>query len=514
MTEWVKFDRFITKGITVEKGDRRIFKGHITAEIVDRQQEFIFVAEVMKIMKAFMEVNPVISDFHSNRMVGTVLKYEQSEYQGVATVLITGEIYKKDGITLYDKVWDKVVKGIYAGLSMGGASKQREPIMKDGRMVLELKQLELYEIALCETPANPFAIISEVNIFAKSVGLDQEMIKEENGREFIQCTSLGCMFEKGTNLDADVDVDNKKLEQFDKEPVEKFITGNSIERKELQEEEHKKGVGDATSLVGRSAETRSESVGESTGSPKEVNDIINAISSGTKGHKKDSESSHTFADITPEEQKKQLEGRIKDNAVEKDYASQDSQNRLTPEDQQKKMEGKIKEGVIEKIAPIIAGAIISGITEAVSGGDEVEKDDEVEKHHQLGLTDEQEYGAKAKKEGEKAGSRTISVDKELHDESNNPAEHAQSIDDRMHTRAIQPNNLKKIQIEQGKLGEVVDKEVEKEGGGVAVPEDTPKHWKDKNVNAYLKHFGVDNVRKAIEDYDTLEYIKKLARKYN
>ncbi len=521
MTEWVKFDRFITKGITVEKGDRRIFKGHITAEIVDRQQEFIFVAEVMKIMKAFMEVNPVISDFHSNRMVGTVLKYEQSEYQGVATVLITGEIYKKDGITLYDKVWDKVVKGIYAGLSMGGASKQREPIMKDGRMVLELKQLELYEIALCETPANPFAIIESVNIFAKSVGLDQEMIKEENGREFIQCTSLGCMFEKGTNLDADVDIDNKRLEQFDKDPVEKFVTGNSIERKELQEEEHKKGVGDATSLVGRSAETRSESVGESTGSPKEVNDIINTISSGTKGHKKDSESSHTFADLTPEEQKKQLEGRIKDNAVEKDYASQDSQNRLTPEDQQKKMEGKIKDG-------------------------------DITKHHQLGLTDEQEYGAKAKKEGEKAGSRTISVDKELHDESNNPAEHAQSIDDRMHTRAIQPNNLKKIQIEQGKLGEVVDKEVEKEGsvvgklphlagtrkqtliegnmvettsnrrvkdlskdgGGVAVPEDTPKHWKDKNVNAYLKHFGVDNVRKAIEDYDTLEYIKKLARKYN
>ena len=496
MTEWVKFDRFITKGITVEKGDRRIFKGHITAEIVDRQQEFIFVAEVMKIMKAFMEVNPVISDFHSNRMVGTVLKYEQSEYQGVATVLITGEIYKKDGITLYDKVWDKVVKGIYAGLSMGGASKQREPIMKDGRMVLELKQLELYEIALCETPANPFAIISEVNIFAKSVGLDQEMIKEENGREFIQCTSLGCMFEKGTNLDADVDVDNKKLEQFDKEPVEKFVTGNSIERRELHPDEHKKGVGDAKSLVGRSAETRSESVGESTGSPKEVNDIINSISSGKSPSakiqrgvkiKKDSESSHTFADLTPEEQKKQLEGRIKDNAVEKDYASQDSQNRLTPEDQQKKMEGKIKDG-------------------------------DITKHHQLGLTDEQEYGAKAKKEGEKAGSRTMKVDNGnsgLHDESNNPAEHQQSIQDRMHSRVItREGTISKIQIERGKLGEVVDKEVEKDAGGVAIPEDTPKHWKDKNVNAYLKHFGVDNVRKAIEDYDTIEYLKKLTRKYN
>ena len=112
MVEYIEFPDFITKGIEVDTADeRRIFKGHITAEIIDRQQEFIFVKEVMKIMETFMSVNPVISDYHSNRMVGKVLSYEKSEYQGVATVLITGEVYKKDGITWYDKVWDKVVKG-------------------------------------------------------------------------------------------------------------------------------------------------------------------------------------------------------------------------------------------------------------------------------------------------------------------------------------------------------------------------------------------------------------------
>ena len=131
----------------------------------------------MKIMETFMSVNPVISDYHSNRMVGKVLAYEQSEYQGVPTVLITGELYKKDGVTLYDKVWDKVVKGEYAGLSMGGASKEREPIQKDGKMALELRKLELYEIALCDTPANPFAIIESVNTFAKAQGLE-EMVKD------------------------------------------------------------------------------------------------------------------------------------------------------------------------------------------------------------------------------------------------------------------------------------------------------------------------------------------------
>ena len=288
MTEYVEFSDFVTKGLTVDTADqRRIFKGHITAEIIDRQQEFIFVKEVMKIMETFMEVNPVISDYHSNRMVGKVLSYEKSEYKGVATVLITGEVYKKDGITLYDKIWDKVVKGEYSGLSMGGASKEREPIQKDGKMALELRKLELYEIALCDTPANPFAVVESVNKFAKANGIEK-MVKDFNGRQQIRCTSLGCKFEKfdveqfidkadGTNINVDVDLDNHqykcdggeecdicglskaehKYKQFDKpEEIEKLNNQN---------------------LVNRAAETRAENVGEATGSPKETNDLMATI---------------------------------------------------------------------------------------------------------------------------------------------------------------------------------------------------------------------------------------------
>jgi len=502
MTEWVQFPNFITKGIEIEKGDRRIFKGHITAEIIDRQQEFIFVSEVMKIMKTFMEVNPVISDFHSNRMVGQVLKYEQSEYQGVATVLITGEIYKKDGITLYDKIWDKIVKGEYRGLSMGGASKEREPIEKDGRMALELRKLELYEIALCETPANPFAIIESVNIFAKSVGLDQEMIKEENGREFIQCTTLACKFEKGTNVDNDVDLDNHQYRcdgtgdkcdicglskaEHELEPFNKPINGHdwAYWDEKLKEEypdektrskvigsmEAKKGLGDATSLVGRSAETRSESVGESTGSPKEVNDLINSISAGSKVHKKD----YTLEGIVstvkdPEKQKIIMEQNIKNRTnVNKDYASQGgSTMKLDPKDQKKRMEDKMKDGII-----VLA------------------------KHHQVGLTEEQEYAGKTKRLGELAGKRIITTEKDIHDESNNPAEHNQSIDEKMHTRAI----IRDPKQELSKVSETI-------------PEDKPKKWKE-SVNAYIEHFGNKAVRKALEDADAIEYMKKLLCKYN
>ena len=285
MTEFVEFSDFVTKGLTVDTADdRRIFKGHITAEIIDRQQEFIFVKEVMKIMEAFMEVNPVISDYHSNRMVGKVLSYEKSEYKGVATVLITGEVYKRDGITLYDKIWDKVVKGEYSGLSMGGASKEREPIQKDGKMALELRKLELYEIALCDTPANPFAVIESVNKFAKANGLER-MVKDFNGREQIRCTSVGCKFDvetfvekaDGENINVDVDLDNHQYKCDGGEECD--ICGLSKAEHKYKEFDKPEEVEKLNNqnLVNRAAETRADNVGEATGSPKETNEIIASI---------------------------------------------------------------------------------------------------------------------------------------------------------------------------------------------------------------------------------------------
>ena len=285
MTQFVEFSDFVTKGLTVDTADdRRIFKGHITAEIIDRQQEFIFVKEVMKIMEAFMEVNPVISDYHSNRMVGKVLSYEKSEYKGVATVLITGEVYKKDGITLYDKIWDKVLKGEYSGLSMGGASKEREPIQKDGKMALELRKLELYEIALCDTPANPFAVIESVNKFAKANGLER-MVKDFNGREQIRCTSVGCKFDvetfvekaDGEDINVDVDLDNHQYKCDGGEECD--ICGLSKAEhkyKEFDKPEEMEKLNNQN-LVNRAAETRAENVGEATGSPKETNDLMASI---------------------------------------------------------------------------------------------------------------------------------------------------------------------------------------------------------------------------------------------
>lgn len=260
----INFTNFVTKGFEAEEvDDRRIVKGHITAEVVDLQNEFVAVDEVMAIIKNYMEVSPFISDYHSNRMVGKALSYKKSEIGGHPSVYIEAEIFKKNGVTLYDKVWDKVQKRAYKGFSMGGASKTREPMVKDGRLIMNLKNLELYEIALCPQPANPLAVIDYVNEFAKASDLGIKY--NDDGRPRIQCNGIVCSIEKaeptsggaygeqqlnpnqtkkysgdinkGTAMDSDNDIDvdhtasNKELKEMSK-PVrghdwnywEKYLT--------------------------------------------------------------------------------------------------------------------------------------------------------------------------------------------------------------------------------------------------------------------------------------------------
>ena len=196
--EEIRFANFITRGF--EKGDddnTRIFKGHISAEIVDRQNEYVAQNEIMKKIDLFMKLTRGVSETHSNRIVGQIDKYEKSEIQGHPSVYVEGHVFKQDGVTLYDSVWEKVKKGEYAGLSMGGASHNREPIIKDGKLVMSLKDLEIYEIALCSTPANPLAIIDYVNQFAKDNGLSESMFKKSmDGKSYIQCNSIECSIEK------------------------------------------------------------------------------------------------------------------------------------------------------------------------------------------------------------------------------------------------------------------------------------------------------------------------------
>lgn len=234
MSQEYLFNKFITKAIEIGDSDERLFSGYITAEVIDKQGEFIFVDEMMPIMEKFMNIMPVISEIHTNRITGKVLGYEKStvpDYPDIPAIKINAQIFKAEGITLYDRVWKKIVDKEYKGLSIGGASKTRESFIKNGRPTILLKDLELYEIAICPEPANSFAKIDWVNEFAKAVNGDT--IKGTLQKRVTQCENMQCLMGKDLDVDIDIDVDNKhpKQEKAKKEyeTITKPIRGHSWE---------------------------------------------------------------------------------------------------------------------------------------------------------------------------------------------------------------------------------------------------------------------------------------------
>ena len=96
-----------------------------------------------------MNIMHVMSEIHTNRITGKVLGFSKTtvpDYPDIPAIKIDAQIFKAEDVTLYDRVWSKIVNKEYKGLSIGGASKTREPFIKNGRPT-ELRVREQIDIS-------------------------------------------------------------------------------------------------------------------------------------------------------------------------------------------------------------------------------------------------------------------------------------------------------------------------------------------------------------------------------
>jgi len=209
MVERIFFNRLVTKNLTATDSDRRYFEGYLTVQIVDKQNEITIVDELMKVLPKWVARGAPISDTHSNRIVGKGINFQKTMVteEGVQypAIFIQGEIYKD--YELDDEVWKNIQTGKYKGLSFGGATKsERVPITnEDGTTSYALKDLEHYEVAVCEDPAVPLAIITDFNPIAKSMVLKNggKYIQKTEKEHCIRCFSFGCYIDKADIGSAD-----------------------------------------------------------------------------------------------------------------------------------------------------------------------------------------------------------------------------------------------------------------------------------------------------------------------
>ena len=148
------------------KKTARHFAGWATVEIVDKQGDKIEIGAFKSTMSKFMKLGATIIDKHSNRKVGSYIGYEFRNKGDNAGLWMEGVIYR--GHRIHDETWDKINSGEYPALSIGADPLKSKQECDEKTCWNAIKAIDLFEISVVDSPANPEATIEEVNSIAKS----------------------------------------------------------------------------------------------------------------------------------------------------------------------------------------------------------------------------------------------------------------------------------------------------------------------------------------------------------
>lgn len=169
----------------VDENDR-IFKVFGTVDIVDKQNERLKVHPYFdKIMPKIMKRGGVITAGHTDQQCGKILNYEftADEVTGLDGVLLTVQMF--DDYDTDDSIWNAIKSGELPAVSFKGRGEAdidwSQINMEDTEKVV--KVFEGYGFAIVPNPANPRAVVTEINYLAKS-GIKEVILKVDVSKPF------------------------------------------------------------------------------------------------------------------------------------------------------------------------------------------------------------------------------------------------------------------------------------------------------------------------------------------
>jgi HK97 family phage prohead protease len=152
--------------------DDRIVAGWASVEILDSQGDIIPIEEIERAMYILMDRGGQILYGHGNKPIGKILKWEIRKHPEADAngLWVVAKIYKD--YPLDDEVWRLVKEGQLKGFSIGAQGRKEKRVLKDKSVNLPdsvnvVRDLNLMEISIVPTPANPLATIEQVNYIAK-----------------------------------------------------------------------------------------------------------------------------------------------------------------------------------------------------------------------------------------------------------------------------------------------------------------------------------------------------------
>jgi hypothetical protein len=153
--------------------ERRIVSGFATLDNVDRQKDIV-TSEAS--MKAFSKFRGNIREMHQPIAVGKMVAFKEDKYFDPESKKFYSGVYVSAYVSKgAQDTWEKVLDGTLSGFSIGGKMNKWDDAY-DEKMdtpIRIIKEYDLVELSLVDTPANQFANILSVE-------------KNENGIDIVK----------------------------------------------------------------------------------------------------------------------------------------------------------------------------------------------------------------------------------------------------------------------------------------------------------------------------------------
>ena len=150
--------------------ERRIVSGFASLDNIDKQDDIV-TAEAS--VKAFKNFKGNLREMHQPSAVGKMVSFKEDRYFDPNSKKFYNGVYVSAYVSKgAQDAWEKVLDGTYSGFSIGGNIKSWDDAYNADldKAIRVIKDYELFELSLVDSPANQFAsIISVEKVDGKDV---------------------------------------------------------------------------------------------------------------------------------------------------------------------------------------------------------------------------------------------------------------------------------------------------------------------------------------------------------
>jgi len=161
---WVTEGQNVKLSMPIGKVDveRRLVSGFATLDNIDKQGDIVTTEASLM---AFKNFRGNLREMHMPSAVGKIVSFKEDRYFDPNTKKFYTGVYVSAYVSKgAQDAWEKVLDGTYTGFSIGGnVTKYDDEVSEDTMKTIRvIKEYDLFELSLVDSPANQFANIISI----------------------------------------------------------------------------------------------------------------------------------------------------------------------------------------------------------------------------------------------------------------------------------------------------------------------------------------------------------------